>query len=295
MNKCRRVEYIDDLVITHDENILVVDNGCDQSIININSFFVKSFAGVLYNVGGALRGMRSSALELVNDAFTLVHTPRGKIIFQLNQCFLDRDPSQDEALLQPHQCRDFGVMVDDCAKCHLNNDGDPGGQCIRVGDDIIPMHFDGWKCYFRISKPTEDDIATLPVYTLTSSRPYEPQCRLSSRRIHSPVGSSTSEWRRRLGFPTLAITIDTLNHTTNMVQTMESETRDYMRDHYKTRVWSLRPKRINDVCYSDTFFSSVPSIRKFKCFQMFVFKQSAFEYVYSVSYTHLTLPTSDLV
>ena len=180
MNKSRRVEYLDDLVITHDEDILVVDNGCDQSIININSFFVKSFAGVMYHVGGALRGMRSTALELVNDAYTLVTTPHGKVIFRLNQCFLDRDPSQHEALLQPHQCRDFGVFVDDCARCHLRSSDTTGGQCIRVGDDTIPMHFDGWKCYFRISRPTEDDITSLPVYTLTSSRPYEPQCLLSS-------------------------------------------------------------------------------------------------------------------
>ena len=78
MNKCRRVEYIDDLVITHDENILVVDNGCDQSIININSFFVKSFAGVSYNVGGAFWDMCSSDLELVNDTYTLVNNPYWK-------------------------------------------------------------------------------------------------------------------------------------------------------------------------------------------------------------------------
>ena len=112
---------------------MVMDNGCDQSIINNDAFYVKSFAGVLYNVGGALHGMQASSLELVNEAYTLITLPDSKkIIVEFNQCFLDRDPLQTEALLQPHQARAFGVIVDNCASCHLGSDGQPGGQCIMV-------------------------------------------------------------------------------------------------------------------------------------------------------------------
>ena len=129
---------------------MVVDNGCDQSIINNNSFLINSFAGVLYNVGGALHGTKSSQLELVNDAFTLCILPNNSnVLFKLNQYFLDPDPNQHEALLQPHQGRAFGVIVDDCATCHLNGERKPGGQCIKVGDQRLDMHFDGWKCYFQ--------------------------------------------------------------------------------------------------------------------------------------------------
>ena len=123
---------------------MVIDNGCDQSIINNNAFFVKSFAGVLFNVGGALHGMRSSSLELVNEAYTIVTLPDStRIILELNQCFLDRDPLQTEALLQPHQVRAFGVVVDDCSSAHLGQDGLAGGQCLTIGGVSYPMHFDG--------------------------------------------------------------------------------------------------------------------------------------------------------
>ena len=92
---CRRVEYLNDLVITADENIMVVDNGCDQSIINVNSFLMKSFAGELFNIGGALNSVYSSQLELVSEAFTLVTlSDNSHVIFQMNQCFLDQDLSQ---------------------------------------------------------------------------------------------------------------------------------------------------------------------------------------------------------
>ena len=257
---------------------MVVDNGCDQSIININSFLVKSFAGELFNVGGALHNMQSSQLELVSDAFTLVTFPdNSRVIFKLNQCFLDRDPSQSEALIQPHQARAFGVIVDDCASCHLGVDGNRGGQCLIVDDIAYPMHFDGWKCYYRLSKPSEEDLLKYTIVELTSPIAYEPQRRRNSRRIASPVGSTTAEWRARMGYPTLKVMENTLTNSTNMITTLQSETRDYMRDHYKTRFWALRPKRIDDVCYSDTFFSSIVSIRGLKCFQMFAFKSSSYE------------------
>ena len=61
-----------------------------------------------------------------------------------------------------------------------------------------------------------------------------------------------------------------------MVQTLQAESREYLRNYYKTRVWSLRPHRINDVCFSDTFFSSFISIRGYKSFQLFAFKKSKF-------------------
>ena len=50
---------------------------------------------------------------------------------------------------------------------------------------------------------------------------------------------------------------------------MEAETREYMHDHLKSWLSLLRPHRINDVCFSDTFFSSVKSVRGYTMFQMF--------------------------
>ena len=80
------------------EKNLVVDNGCDQTIININSFLIQYFAGIQYSVGGALNSMNSSTLELVNESFTLATLPnKSKVIFQIIQVFWDRDPLQTEA------------------------------------------------------------------------------------------------------------------------------------------------------------------------------------------------------
>ena len=55
----RCLHGIGDLVICTDENIIITDSGCDQSIINFNSFLVQTFTGIYYNIGGALQGMHS--------------------------------------------------------------------------------------------------------------------------------------------------------------------------------------------------------------------------------------------
>ena len=42
-------------------------------------------------------------------------------------------------------------------------------------------------------------------------------------------------------------------------------------------MWSLRPHRIDDIMYLDTFFSNISSIISYKCFQIFTYKCSKFE------------------
>ena len=50
---------MDDLLITSRENVLIMDNGCDQSIVNINAFLIETRLGVYFTVGGAINGMHS--------------------------------------------------------------------------------------------------------------------------------------------------------------------------------------------------------------------------------------------
>ena len=257
------------------------DSGADQCIVNINSFLICTRTGEYFDVGGATNEMRTTVpLELVNDAYTLVHLKDGtKVVFKINQAFCDTDSTQTEALLATHQVRDFGVSIDNCAKCHLRHDGTPGSQSISTPNGNYEFHFDGKKCYFDISKPTQEDLQTYPVVVLTSNTLYEPRCRDHSIRRKKFSPSEIAHWRACLGFPTYGVTKRTLDNTTQMVKTLEAETREYLRDYHKTRVYALRPKRINDVMFTDTFFSSIVSIRGFCMFQLFCYKKSKYNVV----------------
>ena len=279
MRKIRRITYNGDLAIPSDgDSTLIVDSGCDQSIITLNHFIVTVNTGVYYTVHGALQGRMSSGntmLEVVNG-YTLATLRDGrKYIIVVNQALLDRDPRQTESLLQPHQCRAYGTAVDECSILHTDVHGEKGTQQIKAVDCSIPLLFDGFKTFLSISKPSKEDFEILPHLVLTSSTAYDPtlQKRCHTRRVFKAVDVTFEEWRARLGYPTLAVTKKTIAATTQMVKTLEAETREYMRDHFKSRVRCLRPKRLNDTLYSDTFFSSVKSVRGFTKFQLFTFKK----------------------
>ena len=85
----RHLAYIDDLCIPCDKK-LVIDNGCDQSMINTDLFLFQSF--IYCNVGGVTSTMKSTNLELVNEVFTVVSMPNGgQVILKINQAFLDKN------------------------------------------------------------------------------------------------------------------------------------------------------------------------------------------------------------
>ena len=65
---CRTIKCLNDLTIVSEENILVVDSGCDQSIVVSLGFVIGCRTGVYFNVDGALSNMKSSKpLEVVNN------------------------------------------------------------------------------------------------------------------------------------------------------------------------------------------------------------------------------------
>ena len=71
-----------------------------------------------------------------------------------------------------------------------------------------------------------------------------------------------------------------LECTTRYVTTVEAEIREYIQDHFKSRIMALRPHRINDVYSSNTFVSSTKSIRGYTMFQMSAFRGSKHEVSY---------------
>ena len=205
--------------------------------------------------------LAETPLEVVNAATKVAFQDGSKAILVLNRFLLEDSPHQTESLLNPHQLCAHHVRVDDTAQHHTHVDGSPGAQCIVVEGTRLPLHFDGFKAYFSISRPTPSEFNTLPRYELTTDRPFD----LQHERLYScwikPSGPLTvEEWRANLGYPTKEVTRATLQNTTQLVKTVEVESREMMHDHFTSRLLPLRPHQINDTCYTDTFFSSVRSI-----------------------------------
>ena len=163
------------------------------------------------------------------------------IILRINQALLDLDSKQIEALIQPHQARAFGIMIYDCTSCHLTKDDKPGGQHIWVSSDTLPLHFDGWKCYLRIKIPSIIKMKTLPIFELTSHFPYKAQRINRLCRVDRESDGSVDEWHARLGYPTYETSRNTLKNSTQMGNTLQVDSREYLKDYNKTKLRTLRP------------------------------------------------------
>ena len=66
----RRVQQKGDLTVCTGEKLMIVDSGCDQTIVNHSSFLIGTYTGVFINVGGALISHKPKYLEIVNDCYT---------------------------------------------------------------------------------------------------------------------------------------------------------------------------------------------------------------------------------
>ena len=269
-------------IASPEEHIMVIDSACDQSMVHQHACKVLSYTSEFFNIEGAMEGMASTdPLQVVNAAVKITNPyTKDSIIGIVNQSLLITDKDHHEALLQPNQARQFGTAIDDCAKHHLGVDGRPGQQCIQVPDLNIPLLHDGWKAYLSISKPTDEDMTTLPVVEFTSPQKYNPLKRVCTRRVSKYSSDEIDLWRKCLGYAPKNVIKKTLENTSQLVKTVECEQRTLMRDHRVTRLAPLRPHCVNDVCYSDTFFSSIASIRGYTMFQLFCLEESKVDHLY---------------
>ena len=83
-----------------------------------------------------------------------------------------------------------------------------------------------------------------------------------------------------LGFPSDEVVGKTLESTTQLCsEPVEMEKRELPRQHRKKRLLPLHPRRLCGRTDSDTFFSSLKSIRGYKCVQLFVHVPSDYLFI----------------
>jgi len=123
-----------------------------------------------------------------------------------------------------------------------------------------------------------------PNIELTSPMPWDMQTQLSSlrrskRKLDEFLIEDIKTWSERLGHIPTFIVKKTLEWTTQLVDTVEAETRTMPQCYFKVRMPSLRPSWCQEGFHSDMFFSDTRSKRGFECGQVFVGAESSYTYV----------------
>ena len=272
---------------------IVLDSGCEVPVIGGSSWhIIHEHTGVKMHLSGPTPGLGTQTYSTA-DGVTSVLDSNGKtLLLGVKDATYNPDQDQEEALLNPYQLQENGIDVCVCPKSF------GGRQSILLGDNILDLHYDRSKSLMTLQcrLPTKKEIDSLPIVWISDN---QNALSSTSRREHSvapttdtalvDVGSPTSKekddpstiskdtvngmlkWKENLAYPSEEILSKTMEATTqHCAAPVEMETRILPRQHRKPRVLPLHPRRLKGRTDTDTFFSSIPSIRNFKCVQLFV-------------------------
>ena len=129
--------------------------------------------------------------------------------------------------------------MDDCDTNSLDTRGLPGTQCSVINNTAIPLSFDGCFCYYELDAISDEVANTLPTLEFTNGeKPYEPGRRYQTRRLPTKE-EKQFQWKQNLAFPPDQVIAKTLLATTQLVPTVEAETREIMRDHLAIQIPEL--------------------------------------------------------
>ena len=297
---------------TRHSTYAVIDPGAEKEIVGGVGWHILHFSDQSEPLSGGLKGMGSVVLPIV-DAVTAVEDSDGRVVLiGVGKAGYDRRTTQYESLWNSHHMRSNNIEVDDVAV-------EVGGKQSFSFTDIdgnrrvIPMHFNGDIMTVNLRQPNNEELLALRVNWITP--PMEeltPQSIRRSKRaveeynlqvpnlpntvpeeevavqgdtptVPDEVGKgkrTVGEWRQLLGFPSNNVVEKTLESTTQLqVDPVESERREIPKQHRKKRLLMLYPRRLQGRTDTDTFFSTVKSIRGYLCVQIFCHVSSDFLFV----------------
>lgn len=263
--------------MSDNDDVLIADSGCDQSIVN-HVWRIIHDTGRQIIVNGALaRRHPGTAFPVVTAVAKIIDNDGKAWQATLHEALYDSSPLQRESLLASAQVRAADNALDDCDRNSPTTTGGYSTQCTIVDGNTVPFLFNGLHCYYQVQPITDDEIQTLPNLVFTNrDRPYEPTRRFNTRRTMT-YHNGLLDWKAALGFPPDNVVQKTLQATTQYVPSIESETREIMRDHFASRFPCFKFRRLNSIICLDTFFSSVKSIRGYTCFNLYSCTKSGYD------------------
>jgi len=264
-----------------DDNVLIIDSAADQSCIG-QGFRILHYTGATIHLDGALDTMGGGNYPLVSAAAVVTDpTTVREIIIIINQAAYNPSLGQHESLLHTEQARHHGVLVNDLASCYTIRHGHPGAQNLEVDGHHIPLHHDGLKYFLHVREPTPSEWDNLPIVELTSPMEWlgSNHNLRRNRRARDWNSAKIKEWRRRFGCIPSDVMLHTLENTTQLVDTVEAETRTTPRRHHLCRLPMLRPRRFREGVFTDTFFPDSTSIRGYNSAQLFTCADSGLSFI----------------
>ena len=264
------------------EHSLILDNGTDGEVVEQAAVHVMKYHGKVTSMCGAFDRGKELNMDMVSAVTALVKPSGETVLIGIGVAALKTRDQCGESLVNSNYIGHF-VDVDERAQSR------GGRQSIIFSDKSeVPLEISDHRlAYLSIRKPTEKEVEEnldnihwiVPQDEETIKKQID--MTISRARLGKLVDKETVEftWADKLGGCPEDTTEKTLKCTTQYLSApLQMENRAIPQQQRQKRTHPLQNKRLEGRTCSDTFFSSVKSIRGFIGIQLFVHIASQFLY-----------------
>ena len=260
-----------------DKSCLLSDGVCDIITIGQNWTILTRKSTGKISMHGASAAFGSVDMDLVS-AVTVVDSVKGPVLVRAQQAIAPVENNEAnlelESLLNPHQLREQGLIVDDTCQAH------GGSQCILIPQEdeshvILPFTFVNGNAIMYNRLPSTEELEDLPMYDLTPSADddWEPkdfptiEFDMSKVKLPDSTQNYTSyrkkvtkgtfthrnlkKWAQRLSCPKLNVVRQKLRATTKYA-IQEHSSFGPIKSHMKRRFYAFKHRRLNNEVHNDT-------------------------------------------
>ena len=288
--------------------ISIVDNGCDHTVFGkgwlipeSTKYKDSSCPGIAPAFGGDTVSM---AIGTGYSTYTtLSGDPLG--ILRVNQGLVHPSPG-NETMISEDQMAEMDV--------YMSRQSLGRRLFSQSWDNPVEVHHNGCTSFVPIRVPTNGEMRSLKHYELTPREKWNKTAALQRaceihlhgwqgpatvRALHVPhnpesMAKAIEDWKTILCGANRETVIRTLAATTQTVPSLETENRRLPRQLFKNRHPWLRPRRLNEKVYTDTFEYKVKGVRR--CVQLFFNASSRVVSIYLIpSQTKIHEAYSDFI
>ena len=271
---------------------IIWDTGTDFEVIGEGWHIHRRWKGRTVSLDGALNGMDSSENLPLVAGVTACDTQNGTKLIGIGVAAYDSTPGQVESLVNPNA---ITGDIDERSKTR------GGRQSLLAGDSEVPIKLEANRLPFTYNRmPTEQELQSISITWIVPCNQnilqtastriaaartmklhvsdddadnfvFHPEQLPAVRRNDILSKGDLKPLSARLANCPDAIAERTLQATTQLREsTLDMDEREIPRMNRKKRGVPFSQRRLEGRTDSDTFFSSIKSIRGYRCIQVFV-------------------------
>ena len=261
------------------------DTGCETPVVGGRGWYItQEHQKDTMRLSGPTPGLGTQTYPIADAVTALDATDGSTLLLGVQDATYNSDLEQSEALINPFHLLELGFAID------LTPQRFGGTQEFNISNKVVALNYDESRFLMTTPcrLPTDDELNSLSIVWVDSIDLVPSSIlRRKSKVVETPVLADLSnpvpdseeaatmnvnkvpratvdspDWNKTLGYPSKEVLEHTMDSTTQLCAApVKMDKRQLPKQHHKQRILPLHPCHICGRTDTDTFYSSVRSVR----------------------------------